>query len=80
MMNWGYGYMMGLPYGGWGGLMMILWWGLVIAVVVMIAKWLMNQTEKPPHSGNHALDILKERYAKGEISQQEFTDKKRDIL
>ena len=80
MMNWGYSYMMGLPYGGWGGLMMILWWGLVIAVVVMIAKWLMNQTEKPPHSGNNALDILKERYAKGEISQQEFTDKKRDIL
>lgn len=76
MMNWG----SGMPFaGGLGSLFMILWWALIIAGIVALVKWIMNQG-KPPRGGASALDILKERYAKGEISQPEFADRKKDIL
>ena len=45
----------------------------------MMMKGMMNQG-KMHHSGTSALDVLKERYAKGEINKQEFEEKKKDIL
>jgi uncharacterized membrane protein len=32
------------------------------------------------HRGDHALDLLKERFARGEISREEFLEKKRDLI
>lgn len=75
MMNWGWNSTM--PFFG-GGLLMILWWVFIIAGIVALVKWIMNQGK--PQRGMSVLDILKERYAKGEISKQEFEDKKKDIL
>ena len=82
MMNFGFG-----PFGGFGGIFMILWWVLIIAGIVAFIKWMTNQSrgngvhEKPFDSaqGKFALDILKERYAKGEIGKQEFEEKKKDL-
>lgn len=57
---------------------MILWLVLTIAATVVLIRLIVGQSRSSA-SGKSALDILKERYAKGEISKQEFEEKKRDI-
>ena len=66
---------------GFGGIFMILWWVLIIVGIVLLVKWLVvsSSAEGPRGGGNKALDILKERYARGEIDEQEFQNKKRDL-
>ncbi len=56
--------------------------GIVLFVVLVVWGWSFLKIEKGFGFGNtheSALDILKKRYAKGEISKEEFDDKKRDI-
>ena len=65
--------------GGWFGLVfMVLFWGLIIWLVVVLIQRLTDQG-KSREDRNSALDILKERYAKGEINKQEFEEKKKDL-
>jgi len=61
---------------GWGGLWMVLWWLLPILGIVLLVKWLARSDGGANQS---ALDILKERYARGEIDQAEFERKRRDL-
>lgn len=69
----------------WGGgvsmFLMPLFWILVIVGVVLLIVWLVNQTSSTSSSGSgkSATDILKERYARGEIDKKEFEEKKRDL-
>lgn len=71
--GWGAGNMM-----GWfgGGIMMIVFWVLFIALIVWVVREIRGKNVR---SNLQALDILKERYAKGEISKEEFDSKKKDI-
>lgn len=62
---------------GMGGGWMILWWIFSIAVIVGVAVFVARLGKT--RSEKSALDILKERYAHGEISKQEFEERKRDI-
>lgn len=73
--------MYGFDHGGWmfgGGLVMLLVWLVPIALVLwLVSSWVKRPGQGP--SEKTALDILKERYARGEIGQDEFEKKKRDI-
>jgi putative membrane protein len=84
----GYGYGPGMMGGyGWGGgwgfgmIGMLLWWLLIILGIVLLAKWLFSGAPGGGgrHPENRALEILRERYARGEIDKKEFEERKRDL-
>ena len=60
---------------------MLLWWLLIILGIVLLAKWLFSGAPGGGgrHSENRALEILRERYARGEIDRKEFEERKRDL-
>ncbi len=63
-------------FGGMGWISMMFFWGLVILLIIALIKWIMTPK---PSSTLSALEILKARYAKGEIYKQEFENKKQDL-
>lgn len=71
--------------GGWHGwffapIMMIFFLGLAVVVVVLLLRWLGGPGHGgAPHShpGRAPLDILKERFAKGEIDKEEYEERRR---
>ncbi|MGE5087815.1 MAG: SHOCT domain-containing protein [Candidatus Levyibacteriota bacterium] len=68
--------------GGWGfGVVgMLLWWVLIILGIVLLAKWLYRGSRGGGQgTANRAMEILRERYARGEIDKQEFEERKRDL-
>jgi len=82
MGNWNWGHMgSGMGWGmGFGGLYMILVWVVIIVAIVVLAKWLFAGAS--PADGprqESALDILKKRYARGEIGKEEFEQKMREL-
>jgi putative membrane protein len=74
------GFMGGAGWGTGGGLLMLLFVVAVIAVVVFLFKGYAGWS---PGSGSprekSPLDVLKQRYARGEIGRDEFELKKRDL-
>lgn len=73
--------------GGWHGwffgpLMMIVFIAVVVIVVALVIRWLSGSRQgahAQPYMpiGKTPLDILKERFAKGEIDKEEFEERRR---
>jgi putative membrane protein len=72
----------GFPFMFMGGIVMILFWGLIIGGGVWLIQTLTRSTGQTGMSAlanESPLDILKRRYAKGEITQEQFAQMKRDL-
>ncbi len=72
-------------FGGHGWGMGMGWWWIIGIVMLVAIIWPLYQrfnenNNVPREPGKSALDILKERYARGEIDKQEFEERKRDLM
>ncbi len=70
--------------GGWsmmfmGPFMMILTVVLIVVAVVLVMRWLAPSSLKTGASGSSALDILNERFARGEIDADEYRSRKNEL-
>lgn len=86
---WNYGY--GGPGTFIGGAVMIIFWIIVIWAIVSFIRWIARGDSGMPYSSERhmrmgsgtkrssAMSILEERYAKGDISREEFEERKRDL-
>ncbi len=80
------------PFGGgwdgWGWLwpihfvFPILFWAVIITAVVMLVRYATGSHDHGPRSEQRrsSLDVLEERYARGEINRDEYLEKKKDII
>lgn len=71
-------------YSGWGmsfGMVfMLLFWALVVLGIVALIRVLMAQSSSGRGSRDKTpLEIVQERYARGEIDREEYEQKKRDL-
>ncbi len=91
-----FGQIWGGQYGGWGmmepgiiggfgwmwlmPIFMIVFWGLVIWGIVALVRGLSGSRGSDSSKANSALEILKRRYAEGEIDKKEYEEKKKDLV
>ena len=74
MHNWG-------PF-HWGYGFVILFWIAIIFLIVWATRYFtqIRQNNSATTNEDSPLDILKKRYARGELDKKEFEEKKRDLL
>ena len=81
-MGWGghgYGWGMG---GWWGGIFMVVFWIVVIVLVVLVIRRLTKQgmgSAPAETMKRDPVEILRERYAKGEIDTEEFEERMKTL-
>ena len=87
----GYGPQWGMMGGGWGGgygwagpLHLVVWVVVIIAIAALIAWFFRSASHVATpvarlERRSSGLDVLEERYARGEINRDEYLQKKRDI-
>lgn len=71
----------GWMMGSWGPLMMLLaalFWLLIIGGIVWLVVWLVERA-RIPQQAETPLDVLKKRYARGEIGKEEYERMKQDL-
>ena len=87
-MGWGYGSHWGMMDGwggyGWGGPFHVIFWLVALILIVALVAWMFRSGSRGGVSGrlerrSPGLDVLEERYARGEINRDEYLQKKRDI-
>jgi putative membrane protein len=90
LVQWrGYGWHMDPGMMGWGSGMGLLWhiimmafWISVIVAIIFLIRWLVVSAGaggRAARSEESVLEVLKRRYARGEINKQEYEEKKKDL-
>ena len=90
-----FGAVSGWQSGGWGmmgagmiggfswwwfmPIFMILFWGLAIWGIVALVQGLSGSRGSDSSRADSALEVLKKRYARGEINKEEYEEKKKDL-
>lgn len=75
----GYGGSYGFRYNPIGTILSLVFWALIIGGAALLVIWLVRGAGKATASGESVLDILKARYAKGEITKEQFDAMKSDL-
>ncbi|MBI5565410.1 MAG: SHOCT domain-containing protein [Chloroflexi bacterium] len=78
--NFGFGMM-----NGFGGIGTILFWIVIVGLGIwLVSRLASHANSQPPSNGEtapeSALDILKKRYARGEISKEQFGEMRRNVV
>ena len=66
---------------GWG----MGWWWIIGIIIIVAIVWMVTKTMNKTSNGNTSfgktpLDILKERYARGEIGKEEFEKRRKSLM
>lgn len=67
-------------FGGFGGLGMVIFWISIVVMLIVFIRLLIDSFSKRESTSRAPLEILKERYAAGEITREEFEEKKHDLV
>ena len=70
--SWGMGW-------GWFGLMHLLWWAIVIVGLAAVFRWAAASRPRERSRIDRPLEILRERYARGEIDKPEYDERLRHL-
>jgi len=76
MMWWG-----GMEGWGWGMAIVhsVLWWAILVVGIVLLVRLLRRDSQAGGPPAETALEVLKKRYARGEIGKEEYEQKRRDL-
>ena len=84
---WGCNYHSNIPFIGFlfsRGILSLIFWGLFIFLIIFFTKTIIRRSERPKEpittDRNDSLEILKMRYAKGEINNEEYKKMKQVLL
>lgn len=77
MGNNGVNMMSGYAYGSWAWVGMMLFWLVLVIVIIAGVFWFRRRGTV---DSTASLDVLKQRYAKGEIDKKEFDEKRKDLI
>ena len=69
----------GMMGSGMHGIFSVLFMVLIGVVIVLIIRWLWREGHAQQSSTSSALHVLEERYARGEIDQEEYLAKRKDL-
>ena len=75
MMGWGWG-----PAGNpWWSIVSSLFWLLVLAGLALLVAWEVRQAGPGGAASRRPVEILRERYARGEITREQYEQMRRDL-
>lgn len=76
----GYGSQFGFGFNPIGAILSLVFWALVIGGIMLLVVWLARNAGKERGAPSESpLNILKVRYAKGEITKEQFEQMKREL-